>query len=748
MPRNLLCAVVLAALTAACGQQNAAPTTNQENTPMSEKTPFADGRALETPSIEKRPVEITQHGQVRVDNYAWLRDENWQEVLRDPSVLDADIRAALEAENAYYDATTSDLEPLREALFEEMRGRIKEDDSSVPARDGDWFYWTKFREGGEYPVFVRAPVDLEQNAPGSEQIIYDGDLEGEGEAFFSVGGVSHSPDHSKLAYAVDRLGSEYYSIRIRDLETGVEHDEAIESADGGGAVWTADSSAFYYVERDDNQRGKWVKYHRLGDDPANDRIVYEEPDDGFFLTVGKTLSGAFIVIYSGSHTTSELRVIPAEDADAAPKLIEPRTKNVEYSLSHHGDHFYILTNADDAVDFKIVRAPVGSPGKENWVDWAPHEAGVNIVSMSTFKNYLVRLERANALPRIVISDYEGGVHEITFDEAAYSLGLSTGFEFETQTLRFRYESPATPEQIFDYDMDDRSRRLLKTQEIPSGHDPSLYVVERLFADAPDGAKIPVTILRLKSTPKDGSAPSVLYAYGSYGYSVAANFSTNILPLVDRGLVYAIAHVRGGSAMGRQWYLDGKRDKKINTFTDLNASADMLIDQGFTAQKKIVLYGGSAGGLAVGAAVNLRPELYAGVLGLVPFVDVLNTISDASLPLTPPEWDEWGNPIESEEEFGWIAEYSPYDNIQSADYPPIMATGGVTDFRVTYWEPAKWVARLRHDAKGGPFVLRMNLTAGHGGSAARFERLDERAHIYAFALKALGYENAEPISHSP
>ncbi len=731
---------VFALFLAACGGQESASPDNQKEEAMS-ASPFAAAAGIEPPSVEKRPVEFTQHGITRADNYAWLRDDEWQQVLRDPSTLDADIRTALEAENGYYQELTGDLEELREALYSEMRARIKEDDASVPVPDGDWQYWRRYRDGGEYPIFVRAP-----RGGGDEQIIIDGDKESEGSEFFEIGSVEHSPDHRYVAYAVDRLGSEYFTIRVREIATGEETSDVVESASESGAVWSADSAGFFYVERDDNQRPVRVKYHRLGDAAENDVLIYEEPDSGFFLGVGKSQSGDYVFIGSQSQITSEYRVIPADDPLADPVLIAERDNGVEYDVEHHGDEFIIRTNADDAVDYKVVKAPISAPGRQNWVDWIPHESGRYIAGFVPFKDYFVRYERANARPRIVISTYDGNAHEIAFDEAAYSLGLSAGYEYDTATVRYTYESPSTPEQTYDYNMETRERTLLKTQEVPSGHDSSLYVVERVDAEAADGASIPVIALRLKSTPVDGSAPALLYGYGSYGATIPDSFSTNILSLVDRGMIYALAHVRGGAAKGRQWYLDGKLDKKMNTFTDFAAAAEALIEKKYTSQKNIVIYGGSAGGLLVGATVNLRPELFAGVIAAVPFVDVITTISDANLPLTPPEWEEWGNPITSAEQYGWIAEYSPYDNIRDADYPPIMATAGLTDYRVTYWEPAKWIARLRDDARGGPFVLRINMGAGHGGSAARFERLDERAHLYAFALKAVGKADAEPVKH--
>ena len=692
---------------------------------------FPSAKELPAPQTPKKAVKVEQHGVERTDDYAWLRDDNWQEVLRDPSKLDADVRKALEAENAYYEQLTDALAPLRETLMKEMRGRIKENDASVPMTDGDWRYWSEFREGGEYPIFKRSRLD------GSEEtVLFDGDAEGKGEAFFDIGDIAHSPNQDLIAIAVDRVGSEYYKIETRNAATGEVVGEVIESADEGGAIWASDSSGFFYVERDDNQRAKWVKFHRLGEDPSKDRLIYEEEDDGFYMGLSKSQSGDFVFIGCSSPNSSEVQYLRADDPLSPPVMIEPRTPDVKYSVEHRGDHFYIHTNADGAVDFKIMRTSVAAPQRAHWQEWEAHEAGRYILDIILFKERIVWLERRDALPGIVVSDYDGDRHDIRFEEEAYSLGVSAGYEFDTTTLRFNYESPSTPRQTFDYDMTARTRTLLKTQEVPSGHDPSKYVVERIIAQADDGAEIPVTILRLKSTPVDGSAGVLLYGYGSYGITIPAAFSTNLLSVVDRGVIYAIAHIRGGAARGRQWYLDGKLDKKMNTFTDFNRAAETLVEKGYAAKKRIVIYGGSAGGLLVGACVNLRPELYAGVIAAVPFVDVINTISDASLPLTPPEWEEWGNPIDSAEAYADIATYSPYDNVRDAHYPPILATGGLTDYRVTYWEPAKWIARLREVAKAGPFALRMNMGAGHGGSAARFEQLDERAHLFAFALRAL------------
>jgi len=735
--------LMAAALTSvACGSRSDEPAEDEADMPDSLYEPFAD-LSTAAPVAEKRPVEIEQHGIKRIDNYAWMRDENWQEVLRDPDELDADIRAHLDAENAYYEKANRNLEALRDQLFEEMRGRVREDDSTVPAADGEFAYAVRFRKGGEYPVFVRTPRN-----GGDETILYDGDLEGEGEEFFRIAAVDHSPNHELIAYGVDRLGSEYYDIRIRAVENGEEYAETVPSTDGSVA-WAADSKSFYYVERDDNQRPKRIKHHILGTDPADDVLIYEEPDDSFFLQVDKSQSNEYILISIRKGTSSEYRYLPADaEPGAEPVLIAPRRKDELYSVEHAGDHFYIHTNAADAVDFKIMRAPVSDPGRENWQEWLPHEAGTYISAFATFKDRLVRLERENALPRIVVSDYkQEDVYEIDFDGAAYHLSLAPGYEFDTMNLRFTYESPATPEQIFDFDMATRERVLRKTQEIPSGHDPELYAVERFFITADDGAKVPVTVLRLKSTPVDGTAPLLLYGYGSYGATMPAAFNTSILSLVDRGVVYAIAHIRGGAAKGRQWYLDGKLDKKKNSFSDFANAAEELQERGYGRKGETVIYGGSAGGLLVGATLNLRPDLFGGAIAAVPFVDVINTISDAELPLTPPEWVEWGDPINDPKAYATIAAYSPYENIRDdVDYPPVLATGGLTDYRVTYWEPSKWIARLRDDASGGPFFVKMNMDAGHAGSAARFERMKERTHDYAFALRIFGLTERAPVSH--
>lgn len=709
--------------------------------------PAEPGGSRTPPFAERRPVTIRQHGFERIDPYAWLRDPDWQAVLRDPNRLDPNIRAHLEAENRYYETSTAGLSDLRRKLFLEMKGRVEPDASTVPLPDGSYAYSIEFRPGGEYPIYVRAP-----RSGGEKTILYDGDRERGAHPFFDIAAVEHSPDHVYVAYGVDRLGSEYYDLRIRVVETGRDLQEVIPSTDGK-AVWTADAQRFFYIERDDHQRPRRVKLHTIGTDPSSDLVVHEENDPGMFLTIHLSQSRRFLFLSSGNGVSSETSFVPSDAPTEPPVRIAPRVRDELYDVEHHGDYFYIRTNRGDAVDFEIVRAPIESPGRAHWVPFVPHRKGRQIIEWAIYHRHFVRLEVEDALPRLVVSTWNAPGQPqketaIAFTEGAYALGLIKGYEYETKTTRFSYESFARPVETVELDLETKERRVVKTQRVPSGHDPSLYRVERINATAPDGEVIPISIIRLKSTPLDGTAPALLYGYGSYGIFSAAEFSIPILSLVDRGAVYALAHVRGGSAKGRAWYLGGKLENKMRSFTDLNAAAEALIEQKYADPRRIVLEGISAGGLLVGAAVNLRPELYAGVVAQVPFVDVLSTISDESLPLTPPEWDEWGNPLQDPNAYGWMAAYSPYDNIKGdVIYPPILATGGLTDYRVTYWEPAKWIARLRAEARGGPFLLRMNMAAGHAGSAARFEQLEARAHEYAFALERMGLADVKPVRHA-
>lgn len=684
----------------------------------------------------RRPVRTQRHGVELVDDYAWFRADNWQDVLRDPALLPDDIRRILDDENAHAEAALTPFAWLRRQLAAEMRGRLKEDDAGVAAPDGPYSYYSRHREGGQQPIVCRRPRE-----GGDEQVLIDGDHEAQGHDFFHVEEVLQSPDHRLIAWSADAKGSELHTIRVRDLATGQDLDSVPDTE--GVPVWLADSSGFYYVRLDENHRPNRVFLHRLGDDASTDRLVFEEPDPGWFVHVRSTQSGRFAVISIRGHDASEAHLLDLAEPDASPRIVTPREEGLRYDVEHHDQRLVIRTNADGAEDFKIVEAPLANPARANWRDLVPHEHGRMIVNGLMFADFMVRMERAESLPRIVVTELAtGDEHVIAFPEEAYALGFEEMFEFDTSTLRFSYSSMTTPAEIWDYDMRTRERALLKRQEIPSGHDPHDYVTRRVFALAEDGARVPVSLLHRRGVELDGSAPLLLYGYGSYGHSLPASFSANRLSLVDRGVVYAIAHIRGGTDKGWRWYVDGKLTKKKNTFGDFIAAARHLVAEGFTSEGAIVAHGGSAGGMLMGAVVNMAPDLFAGIVADVPFVDVLNTMLDGTLPLTPPEWHEWGNPILDRAAFDYIRSYSPYDNVAAKDYPPILALAGLTDPRVTYWEPMKWVARLRATMTGGgPVLLRTNMGAGHGGASGRFDRLDEVALIYAFALACMGKAQA-------
>ncbi|MBT7512113.1 MAG: S9 family peptidase [Rhodospirillaceae bacterium] len=684
---------------------------------------------MKAPMAEIRPHTDTCHGHTRTDNYAWLRDDNWQKVMHDPDVLDDAIRAYLEAENAYTETVMAPAQSDVQTLFAEMKARVNEDDASVPMDDGPWAYYRRYRDGGQHPIFCREP-----QGGGAEQVMLDGDAEAEGQAYFKIGAFDQSPDHKLCAYAVDLNGSEIYAIRFRDLASGEELDDVIENANGGLA-WAPDGRTVLYTVLDDNHRPHAVRRHVLGTDPADDPWVYKEPDAGFFVGVSLSESRRFLMISAHDHQTSEVRIIDADKPNQAPRLVAERVVNTEYDLSDTDDGFLIRTNANGAEDFKVMTAPFDAPGPENWTEVVAHEPGRLILGLQIFKNHWVRYERVNALPKIIVVGKDREEHAITFDEEAFSLGLGGSYEYDTTTMRFTYSSMTTPEQVYDYDMASRERTLRKEQEIPSGHDPGGYVTRRLQAPTADGETVPVSLLYRKDTRLDGTAPVLLYGYGAYGMAMPSAFSTPRLSLVDRGFVYAIAHVRGGMEKGYRWYRDGRGQHKANTFGDFIAAGEALIQSGMTQSGRIAAHGGSAGGMLMGAIANLRPDLFKAILADVPFVDVLNTMLDDTLPLTPPEWPEWGNPIESSAAYNRIADYSPYDNVSAQNYPHIFVTAGLTDPRVTYWEPAKWVARLRALKTDDHLIcLKTNMDAGHGGAAGRFDRLKETAELYAFLLQ--------------
>ncbi|MCT4654875.1 MAG: S9 family peptidase [Cohaesibacter sp.] len=701
------------------------------------KTASLASFSAQAPRADKRPHSASHHGFSLHDDYAWLRADNWQEVMRDPSSLPQDIRTYLEAENAYTTKEMADTDALQSLLFEEMKGRIKEDDSSVPSPDGPYAYNSRYIKGGQYPLLVRTPRNRQEDEE-AEEILLDGNKEAEGEAFFRLASTAHSPDHKLLAWAVDTKGSEYYSVRIRDLSTGQElEDELTETT--GGVVWSADSSHVYYSWLDENHRPCKVFRHKLGTAQSDDDLIYEEQDPGFFVGIGKSQSGDQIIIDCHDHETSECYLIDARDNASKPCLIAARENGTEYSVDEAGGILYILTNADGAEDFKLVTAPVIAPERSNWIDLVPHQAGTLLLSHTVYKTYLTWMERAEGLPRIQIRNLTSGAcHAIAFDEEAYALGLSGSLEYDTSVIRFTYSSMTTPARVYDYDMGSRARTLRKEQEVPSGHSIDDYVTRRLMAPSHDGAQVPITLLYHKDTALDGSAPCLLYGYGSYGISIPASFSTKALSLVDRGFVYAIAHIRGGKEKGFAWYTSGKRAAKTNTFKDFIAAGNYLAEQNYTSRGNIVAEGGSAGGMLMGAVANMEPDLFCGILALVPFVDVLNTMLDETLPLTPPEWPEWGNPLASAEDYQTIAAYSPYDQVGAQHYPAILAVGGLTDPRVTYWEPAKWVAKLREKRlDDNLLLLKIHMDSGHAGASGRFDRLKESALEWAFALKVTG-----------
>jgi len=687
-------------------------------------------------SLPKPPVatkvahRIEQLGRTRTDDYAWMKDDNWQQVLRDPKVLRADVREHLDAENAYTKAVLAGTEALQAALFAEMKGRIKEDDSSVPAPDGPFDYYARYDLGAEHPVHARRA----RGQDDGEQVLLDEEALSKGKAYFHVGAAHHSPDHALYAWAADEQGSEYYQIRLKDLATGQEVGPPIESAYGDFA-FSPDSQWIFWIWRDENARP--AKVFRRPARGGEDVLVYEEKDEGMFLGVGVAADDSHILIHVGNQETTEVWIVPAADPTAAPTVTEPRRVGVKYALDHWTDHWVIRTNDDGAVDFKLAVSEAAVPAKATWCDWIAYTPGRYIVGFAAYAGHLVRAERVNALDRLVVMARDGGEHIVDFAEEAYALNLEGSYEYDTTVMRFVYQSPTTPRQWFDYDMTSRARTLRKTQEVPSGHDPARYVARRMSARAADGAEVPITLLMLKDTPQDGSAPVLVYGYGSYGHAMEPSFSIRNLSLVDRGWIWATAHIRGGSDKGWGWFLDGRKDKKPNTFTDFIACAEHLVAEGYASSGRIAAYGGSAGGMLMGAVANLRPDLWGAIIAAVPFVDVLNTMSDTSLPLTPPEWPEWGNPIEDPAAYDLIASYSPYDRVSPQPYPPILATGGLSDPRVTYWEPAKWVAKLRETTTGpAPILLKINMEAGHGGASGRFDFLKEIALDYAFAIWAL------------
>lgn len=666
------------------------------------------------------------------DDWAWLRADDWRECMRDPGLLPPRIREHLEAENARSDAWFAASKPLMKALVAEMRGRIEPDDDSLPDDDGPWSYFSRLRGDDEYGLYLRRP-----RWGGDEALLLDVEAEAEGHDYFDEGDVEHSPDHAHLAWSVDVAGAELYELRVRDLASG---EDLVSIPDTHEMTWGTGDTLFY-TRMDEDHRPSRVYRHRLGTSPADDVLVYEETDRRFSVTIGATRSRAYVVIVTSMTDCDEVLLIPAADIEAEPVVVEPRTAGLEYSIEHQSERFLILTNADGAADFRLMEAPVDAPSRAHWRTVEPHVPGRMLLDVDALGDWTLLTLRENALPRIVVSHRDGRTRTLAFDEEAYSLGVDAGLEFDAASFRFSYTSPTTPEREYAEVLESGERTLLKTRTIPSGHDPADYRVRRIAIRSHDGVDVPVTLLRRADAP-DGPAPLLLYGYGAYGMSTPATFSGRVLSLVDRGVAFAIAHVRGGQELGRTWYEAGRLERKANSFEDLYAVAQGLVERGVAERGRLVLQGASAGGLLVAATVELAarrdPGLLAGAVADVPFVDVLNTMLDASLPLTPGEWTEWGDPVSDPEARDRLASWCPYERVGARDYPPLYVTAGVSDPRVTWWEPAKWVARLRERRTNeAPLLLRTNMSSGHFGDTGRYASLDDSAREHAFVLRVTG-----------
>jgi oligopeptidase B len=672
------------------------------------------------PTAAQRPYSYERHGVTIDDPWHWLRDANY------PDVSDPDVLAYLHAENDYFHAWAKQHDALIDQLFEEMKGRIKEDDSSVPLRDGDFLYWWAFRPGAQYRTWYRKPA-----TGGEDHIIFDEPVEAEGREYFRLGALEVSPDGKLLAMLADYDGSERFELRIRDLATGKDI-ETVTEVGIGQPVWTSDSGGIVFNEVNDNWRSYRARYHRLGA-PADEAVtLYEETEElGFSVGVYKTKDKSLIVVSTGDNATTEVRFVSADDPSQPLTLVSRRKPNREYHVDAAHGKLWIHTN-DDHVNFRIAEADPAAP--EEWRTVIPGSAQVYLTGIAAYRDHLAISSRVDGLDQLTLRSYGGEEKRIPFEEASYSAFFHGNPEFAPDAYRLGYSSMVTPMTTYDYDPESGALEVLKVQEIPSGYDASLYETERLTVEARDGAKVPVSVVYKRGFEKNGEGKLFLYAYGAYGMAIPPAFNSNRISLLDRGWACAIAHIRGGDDLGHQWFLDGKLKKRTNTFNDFVDVAKGLVAAKFTRAGRIAINGGSAGGELMGAVVNSDPDMWGAVVADVPFVDVLNTMLDDSLPLTPGEWPEWGNPIADAEAFELIRSYSPYDNVKAQDYPPMLITGGLTDPRVTYWEPAKWAAKLRATkTDGNLLLLKINMGAGHGGKSGRWDRLHEVAETYAFIL---------------
>lgn len=682
------------------------------------------------PLTPKKPKHITQWGYTRVDDYAWLKPSNWRAIWKDPSILGPGMRAHLDAENAYTDAVLSPTRRLQRELLTEILARSGGNDTPPPYPAGPWVYYYRFPPQTQYASWYRKRRD----GSGREELLLDGAMRARGRPGFKITHPTPSPDHNLFAWAEDATGSEKYRIYVKDLTTGSILSDPVENA-YGEFVFAADSRWLFWVYRDANSRP--TKVFRRPARGSTDVPIYDEPDPGFLLTVTTTASGRYVMLRSWNAVSSEVRLVSSEAPTEAPRLVEPRTGDLDYTVEDWNGQLVILTNADGATNYKLVTVDAAAPQRSNWRDWIPHHPDVFIVGMKPFRDYFVRMERVDANPRLVVTDIKSlAEHAIGHpDAAAFVMDVSPHQEYDSATVRYAYQSPNQPKQWIAHDMASARRTVLKTEKVGGGFRQDDYVVERVHALAGDGNSVPVTVVRRRDTKLDGTAPLMIYAYGSYGYFVDPLFSAPLSSLLDRGWIYAIAHVRGGSAKGWDWYLQARQLHKKLTFTDFISCTETLVRQGYGHKGRIIVSGFSAGGLVVGAALNMRPDLFAGAIGEAPFVDMLNTMSDPSHPLVPLTYPDWGNPLASKAVYEYMASYSPYDNVVAQAYPPVLATTSVADDRVGFWEPAKWIARLRDDdASRSPKLLRVEM-GGHGGSSGRIAELRQKALFFAFSIWA-------------
>ncbi len=686
---------------------------------------------IKAPTAEKIPTEIERHGDIRIDNYFWMRLSDQQKEAKDKDEQTNKVEAYLNAENTYYDEITAHTKSFQTSLFEEMKSRIKEDDASVPYKKNGYFYITKYQKGEQYPIFTRKNKNLE----AKEELLFNVNDLAKGHDYYQLGGLNVSPNNELVAFAVDTISRRQYTIQVKNLSTGEIFKDVITNTTGG-SVWANDNKTLFYTKKDPvSLRSYKVFKHVLGTDESEDVEVYHESDDTFGVGVAKTKSNEFIIIASYSTLSSEYRVLDANNPNDSFKVVQPRERNLEYSVSHYGDHFYMLTNKDDAKNFKLMKTHVSKMSKENWVDVIPHREDTLLEDVSIFKEYLVLEERTNGLNKIRIKRWDATKdYYLPFSEETYTAEVYANPEFDTDMIRYSYNSMTTPSSVIDFNMADTSKEVKKVQEVLGGtFDQNNYTSKRVWVTARDGKKIAISLVHRKDTEINKDTPVLQYAYGSYGYTIPDGFSTTRLSLLDRGFVYALAHIRGSEYLGRDWYEDGKLLKKKNTFTDFIDCSKYLIEQNYTSADHLYAMGGSAGGLLMGAIVNMNPELYNGIIAAVPFVDVISTMLDESIPLTTGEFDEWGNPKEKEY-YDYIKSYSPYDQVKAKAYPNMLVTTGYWDSQVQYWEPAKWVAKLRAlKTDSNILVMHTNMEAGHGGASGRFNALKETAKDYSFLL---------------